>query len=119
MATDLRALLREFHTHPNCQPEQHDLRITLHKEEHKELEAELEVRPVRDIDHRQLARELGDVVYVSYGTAHVFNINMDLVMSEIHRAAMDKLRANVRREDGKVLKPPGFRPPDMSYAVLR
>ncbi len=32
-------------------------------------------------------------------------------------SAMDKMRAGLRRPDGKIVKPPGFVPPDMSEAV--
>lgn len=108
------AMLVEFHGHPNCAPEQTDLRRTLHREEHRELEAELEAeRP----DRAKIARELADVVYVAYGTALVYGIDLDAALREIHRAAMTKLEANVRRADGKVLKPPGFVPPDVTGAL--
>lgn len=35
------------------------------------------------------------------------------------REAMSKMKANVRREDGKIVKHPGFVPPDMTEAVKR
>jgi hypothetical protein len=72
-----------------------------------------------DVDRAKLARELADVVYISYGTAHAFAIDLDAALREIHRAAMRKLdpATMVVREDGKVMKPPGFVPPDMSQAV--
>ena len=107
-------MLAEFHTHPNCAPEDATLRLTLHREEHKELEDELDVDRVNRF---ALARELGDVVYVCYGTAFVHGIDLDAALREVHRAALDKLEANLRRPDGKVVKPPGFRPPDMTEAV--
>ena len=31
---------------------------------------------------------------------------------------MDKMRAGIRRADGKIMKPPGFDPPDMAGALL-
>ena len=108
------------------------LRWTLHDEEHTELVDELtdkveggrigEVRvpkPDDEVDRHQLARELADVVYIAFGTAHAFAIDLDAALVEIHRAAMSKLdpATMVVREDGKVLKPPGFVPPDMSDAV--
>lgn len=108
------AMLAEFHSHPNCAPEQTDLRRTLHREEHRELEAELEAEWP---DRSKIARELADVVYVAYGTALVHRIDLGAALREIHRAAMTKLDANVRRADGKVLKPPGFVPPDMTRAL--
>lgn len=30
---------------------------------------------------------------------------------------MDKMRAGLRRADGKIAKPPGFVPPDMTEAI--
>lgn len=91
------------------------LRIDLHDEEHAELVEALEER-----DRGHIARELADVVYVAFGTAHAFAIDLDAAVAETHRAAMSKLDppgGRVVRADGKILKPPGFVPPDMSGAV--
>lgn len=105
------------------------LRLTLHEEEHEELLDELsdkrlgidvrEPKADADVDRAKLARELADVVYISYGTAHAFGIDLDAALAEIHRATMSKLdpATMVVRGDGKILKPPGFVPPDMSPAV--
>lgn len=65
---------------------------------------------------KQVARELADVVYVAYGTAHALGINLDVALAEVHRANMTKANGP-RRADGKVLKPPGFTPPNMTKAV--
>lgn len=113
--SDASDMLREFHEHPNADGDtgSRALRLTLHEEEHKELEDEL----AEPYDRAKIARELADVVYVAYGTAWVFGIDLDAALAEIHRAAMSKLEANVRRADGKVMKPLGFVPPDMSVAL--
>ncbi|MGW3419503.1 pyrophosphohydrolase domain-containing protein [Streptomyces phaeochromogenes] len=69
----------------------------------------------------RLAHELADVVYVAYGTALVHGIDLDAVISEIHRANMTKLGPDgrvSRRADGKVLKGDHYRAPDVSD-VLR
>lgn len=111
-------LLREFHFHPNSL--KHDatngreLRSTLHEEEHKELMDEL---AAEDYDLHQIARELADVVYVAYGSALAFGIDLDVALREVHRANMDKMERGERRDDGKIIKPPGFVPPDMTEAV--
>ena len=110
--------LYEFHTHPNSRfggTNGVELRKTLHREEHQELMDELEKT---DYDRAKIARELADVVYVCYGTALAYDIDLDAAIAEVHAAAMRKMDAGVRREDGKILKPPGFVPPDMSKAVL-
>jgi predicted HAD superfamily Cof-like phosphohydrolase len=118
--------LAEFHEHPNALPETTNtqaLRRTLHVEEHEELmdalgEAMSPLAPGSDrIKLAQVARELADVVYVAYGTAWAFGIDLDAALAEIHRCAMVKMAAGLRREDGKILKPPGFEPPDMTAAI--
>ena len=57
----------------------------------------------------------------AYGTAHVYGIDLDAVLDEVHASNMTKLDENgrpLRRADGKVLKGPGYRPPDVA-AILR
>jgi len=79
------------------------------------------VEALREGDRAHIARELADVVYIAYGTAHAFAIDLDAAVTEVHRAAMSKLVGPglpIVREDGKVLKPPGFAPPDMTEALL-
>ncbi|ASY34187.1 MULTISPECIES: pyrophosphohydrolase domain-containing protein [Streptomyces] len=67
------------------------------------------------------AQELADLVYVTYGTALTHGIDLDAVLAEVHRANMSKLGPDgspVRRADGKVMKGPHYRAPDIA-AVLR
>ncbi|MFE9132099.1 MazG nucleotide pyrophosphohydrolase domain-containing protein [Streptomyces sp. NPDC007148] len=69
----------------------------------------------------RLAHELADLVYVVYGTALVYGIDLDAVIAEIHRANMTKIGPNgtvSRRADGKVLKGDHYRAPDVT-AILR
>ena len=57
---------------------------------------------------------------MAYGTAHVYGIDLDAVLDEVHASNMTKLGADgrpIRRADGKVLKGPDYRPPDIA-AVL-
>lgn len=113
-------MLAEFHKHPNALVEGTNtqrLRRTLHEEEHAELMHELEEAAAGRADLAQIARELADVIYVTYGSAWAFGIDLDAAVAEVHRAAMDKMHAGLRRADGKILKPPGFVPPDMTVAV--
>lgn len=99
--------LAEFHGHPNSILDDKTNGIPLRRT----------LLDENDIEH--IAREMGDVLYVVFGTALVYEIDLDEAFREIHRAAMDKMRAGLRREDGKILKPPGFRPPDMAKACGR
>jgi len=67
-----------------------------------------------------VADALADIVYVAYGTAHTYGVDLDAVLDEVHASNMTKLGADgapIRREDGKVLKGPDYRPPDIG-AVL-
>lgn len=67
-----------------------------------------------------VAHELADILYVVYGAALEFGIDLAPVFAEVHRANMTKVWEDGtvhRREDGKVLKPPTFKRADV-YAVL-
>ena len=100
-------LLREFHdTFGSTDPA---LRPTLHDEEHAEL-----IEALAGGNRSSIAQELADVVYVAYGTALAYGIDLDAAVAEVHRANMSK---SGRRADGKVLKGPDYRPPDMAVAL--
>lgn len=58
-----------------------------------------------------LAKELADLLYVTYGTADTLGIPLADVFEEVHRSNMSKLGLDgrpVRRSDGKVLKGPNY-----------
>jgi predicted HAD superfamily Cof-like phosphohydrolase len=69
----------------------------------------------------ELARELADVVYVAYGTAITYGIDLDAVIAEVHRANMSKLGDDGQplMRNGKVQKGPNFRPPDLANLFER
>ena len=69
----------------------------------------------------EIARELADVVYVAYGTAVAYGIDLDAVLAEVHRANMSKLGPDGRPvvRDGKVQKGEHFRPPDVADVLRR
>jgi len=120
---DTAAMLAEFHAALG-QPYGHgditdedltELRKSLHREENRELVKALETGDLIGVAH-----ELADVVYVAYGTAHVLGIPLAGVLAEVHRANMQKFGEDGRptlRADGKVQKPPGWRPANVA-AVL-
>jgi predicted HAD superfamily Cof-like phosphohydrolase len=75
-----------------------------------------------DADLVGVADALADIVYVAYGTALVYGIDLDAVLDEVHASNMTKLGADgrpVRRADGKVLKGPGYRPPNIAAVLSR
>lgn len=70
----------------------------------------------------EIADGLADLVYVAYGTAITFGIDLDEVIAEVHRANMSKLGPGGRprmREDGKVLKGLCYSPPDVESLLQR
>lgn len=70
--------------------------------------------------YRAVAKELADVLYVTYGAADALGIDLPAVFLEVHRSNMSKVDADggvLRRADGKVLKGPGYRPPDLDGLV--
>lgn len=95
--------------------DQVELRLALIEEEVGEL-----ADAARAGDLVGIADALADIVYVAYGTAHVYGVDLDAVLDEVHASNMTKLGADgrpVRRADGKILKGPDYRPPDIA-AVL-
>lgn len=89
-----------------------ELRVKLLREEWEEyLEGEA------DDDIVEIADALADMVYIAYGTAVAYGIPLDKVFEEVHRSNMSKLGPDgkpIYREDGKVLKPESWSPPDIS-----
>ncbi|MCL3777529.1 MULTISPECIES: GNAT family N-acetyltransferase [unclassified Actinomyces] len=68
-------------------------------------------------DTVEAADALADLVYVIYGMALETGIDLAAVLTEVQRSNMSKLGEDGRpiyREDGKVLKGPGFFQPDVA-----
>lgn len=79
-------------------------------------EADEVATAVQGGDLAEIAHELADVVYVAYGTALAYGIDLDTVLREVHRANMSKLGADGVPVivNGKVQKGPEFRPADVA-----
>ena len=60
-------------------------------------------------DLAAIAKELADLLYVVYGTAVSYGIEMDPVFREVHRSNMSKI-GGYKRDDGKWVKPPTYSP---------
>lgn len=72
-------------------------------------------------DLLNIAQELADIVYIAYGNALTYGIDLDSVIREIHRSNMTKLGEDgkpVYRDDGKVLKGPNYTPPDLERVLF-
>lgn len=92
-------------------PDERKLRINLLMEEVKEY---LEGEENQDIEN--VAKELADIIYIVCGTAASYGIPLDTVFDEVHNSNMAKLGTDgkvKRREDGKILKPEGWTPPNI------
>ena len=67
-----------------------------------------------------IADGLTDILYVVYGAGHAFGIDLDECFHEVHSSNMTKLGPEGRplyREDGKVMKGPHYREPNLEPFV--
>jgi predicted HAD superfamily Cof-like phosphohydrolase len=64
-----------------------------------------------------VADALGDLLYVVYGAAAEYGIDLEQVFAEIHRSNMSKDQRAGCRADGKVTKGASYRPPDVRGVV--
>lgn len=89
-----------------------ELRQSLVEEEFDEL-----MDAINQRDMIETADAIADCIVVLIGTALEFGIPLPEVWDEVHRSNMakvDPLTGDVRyRDDGKVLKPAGWTPPDI------
>ena len=56
-----------------------------------------------------IAKELADLLYVVYGTAVSYGIDLEPVFQEVQRSNMSKV-GGYKREDGKWVKPATYSP---------
>lgn len=100
-----------------CAPEEVRLRERLIKEEVLETLTAMDKG-----DLVEIADGLADIMYVVIGTAHHYGIPLEAVWNEVQRSNMTKPDPETgkvkKREDGKILKGPGFSPADVGK-VLR
>ena len=87
-------------------------------EEFKEfLEAEDQFYRDNPTVTEEALKELADLVYVCYQYAENMNWFLDEALNRVHFSNMSKLGEDCKpiyREDGKVLKGPNYKPPDLS-----
>ena len=112
--------VKEFHkafniaVNEDITVEQLDLRQKLIAEEFKEVTTEinmLKLFPTSKSYKEDLLGELCDLLYVVYGTAVSFGLDIDKAFARVHIANMSKLGEDgkpIYREDGKVLKSKNF-----------
>lgn len=122
MTKDTLAIVREWHqafdvpveNAPTIPKHRAQMRLDILEEEVSELRAAVEAG-----DLVETLDALCDIQYVLDGTFLEFGLHQlkQDAMAEVHSSNMSKLGADGRpvlREDGKVLKGPNFRPPDLA-----
>ena len=65
-------------------------------------------------------KELADLVYVCYQYAENMGWFLDEALDRVHKSNMSKLDEDgnpIYRDDGKVLKGPNYKPPDLSDLI--
>ena len=90
-------------------------------EEFKEfLEAEAQLYLTSSKVKEDCLKELADLVYVCYQYAVNMGWDLDEAMYRVHESNMSKLDEEgnpILREDGKVLKGPNYKPPNLEDLV--
>ena len=122
MAKDTLTIVREWHqafdvpveNAPTIPKHRAQMRLDILEEEVSELRAAVEAG-----DLVEALDALCDIQYVLDGTFLEFGLHKlkQDAMAEVHSSNMSKLGADGRpvlRKDGKVLKGPNFRPPDLA-----
>jgi len=90
-------------------------------EEFKEfLDAENQLIMGLRVNAAECLKELADLVYVCYQYAENLGWDLDEALNRVHQSNMSKLGEDgqpIRREDGKVLKGPNYKPPTLTDLV--
>jgi predicted HAD superfamily Cof-like phosphohydrolase len=124
---DMAAAVAEFHSAFNLPMRQLPsaeiddalarLRVALLEEEVSEF-----VTASEKADLVGITDALADIVYVAYGTALTYGIDLDSALREVHRSNMSKLGSDgapLIRGDGKVLKSERSSPPNIAEVLRR
>jgi len=112
----MEAMDQEIQIYPVF-PEEHiqKLRVDLIEEELDELQLGIDNQDIVEV-----ADALTDLLYVIYGAGQAFGIDLDECFQEVHCSNMSKLGEDgrvIKREDGKVMKPNTYFPPDIASVL--
>jgi len=119
MKVDPTDLVTEFHvvfnhlirSTPILDIPERQLRVDLIVEECQEY-----VDAEKEGDLTAMADAMGDIIYVVYGAALAHGIDLGAVLLEIQKSNLSKLDVDgkpILRSDGKILKGPNYRKPDL------
>ena len=109
---------KEFHKNSPDLP----LRVKLITEEYKEFVRAAKDATFDDSYDKQeaLVKELADLLYVVYGFGVTYGWDLSKALELVHESNMSKLGPDgkpIYREDGKVLKGPNYKEPDLKRIV--
>jgi NTP pyrophosphatase (non-canonical NTP hydrolase) len=95
-----------------------EMQMTLIREEFNEL-LEAHINEDTDEDKIHTLKELADLVFVCYQYAIARNWNLDTALKRVFESNMSKFVDGkpLRREDGKILKGPNYKPPFLDDLV--
>jgi len=114
--TDEQAMVEAFHSKfeilaqtvpTDVNEDTKQLRVRLIQEEFDELKDAMASGNLAAV-----AKEMADLLYVTYGTAVSYGIDMEPVFQEVHRSNLSKV-GGYKRADGKWVKPPTYSPADI------
>jgi predicted HAD superfamily Cof-like phosphohydrolase len=98
--------------------EQFNLYVKLISEEYQEL-----AEAIEQLDKTETLDALIDILVVTIGAIHSMGADARGAWQEVMRtnlAKIDPVTGRVaRREDGKILKPPGWQPPNLKPFVIK
>jgi NTP pyrophosphatase (non-canonical NTP hydrolase) len=100
-----------------------DMQLSLIREEFDEL-MDAHLNEETESDKAHTLKELADLVFVCYQYAIARNWNLDTAMKRVFESNMSKFIKDgnkgfkpLRREDGKILKGPDYKPPFLDDLV--
>lgn len=111
--TDEQSMVEEFHRKfgivvqgapTDLTDETKQLRVRLIQEEFDELRESMAAGNLASV-----AKEMADLLYVVYGTAVSYGIDMEPIFQEVHRSNLSKV-GGYKRADGKWVKPATYSP---------
>ena len=123
---DLQQQAIEFRTCYEVQnsPDNSDMQLRLIREEYQEFieaEAIINGEPTATLyDYENSLKELADLVYVCFQYAENREWDLLTALNRVHQSNMSKLDENkrpIRRDDGKILKGPNYKPPYLTDLV--
>ena len=67
---------------------------------------------IKNDDIEEIADAIADSIYVLLGTAVSYGVDLEPIWEEVQKSNMNKT-GQIHRDDGKVTKPEGWKPPDI------